>query len=189
MLAYLDDWQFVASSVAEANTISRTVIVDKERAHVNINYAKSSLSPTTRITHLGFDIDTSKGMFTVRSERWRSAQTRIESLLGGRARAHTAREIASVRGKNISMGLALCDSARLHTRALFADIIIAARWGHNVAISPNGKEELLYWRNLPRDRFHGRIYPTKDETPTVFLECDASGIGWGGLCREGPDHP
>jgi hypothetical protein len=44
-------------------------------------------------------------------------------------------------------------------------------------------------RNLPKDRFHGRVYPTKDETSTVFVEYDASGIGWGSLCREGPDHP
>jgi hypothetical protein len=44
-------------------------------------------------------------------------------------------------------------------------------------------------KDLPQDRFQGRIYPTKDETPTMFLECDTSGIGWGGLCREGLDHP
>jgi hypothetical protein len=97
MLAYLDDWLFVASSVAEANKISQTVIADTKRAHVNINYEKSSLSPSTCITHLGFDIDTIEGMLTVPSKRWRSAQTRI----GGRARAHIAREIASVTRKKV----------------------------------------------------------------------------------------
>jgi hypothetical protein len=96
MLAYLDDLLFVASSVAEANKIPRTLIADTKRAHMNIKYGKSSLSPSTCIAHLGFDIDTTKGMFTVPSKRWRSAQRWIESMLGGRARTNTAREITSV---------------------------------------------------------------------------------------------
>jgi hypothetical protein len=83
-------------------------------------------------------------------------------------RPHCTRN-SECHGKNIiSMGPALGHTAWLHTRALFADISSTACWGHHVAISHNEREELLYWKNLPKDHFKGQTYP-KDETPTAFL--------------------
>jgi hypothetical protein len=62
----------VGAFVDEANMISAFVIFDAKKANVNINYGKSSLTPDTKSSHLGFDIDTQTGMFTVPQIRWTS---------------------------------------------------------------------------------------------------------------------
>eukprot|EP00873_Tetraselmis_striata_P009104 jgi/Tetstr1/429368/TSEL_019283.t1 len=107
----------------------------------------------------------------------------IQSLLHGHRKRHKVKFLASCTGKLISMGLALGPVSRLFSRGLYANIAQAERRGHHVALSEESREELRFWAQVSRQQFTGRIVPDLDNKLSVFLECDASGIGWGGLAR------
>eukprot|EP00873_Tetraselmis_striata_P016088 jgi/Tetstr1/436352/TSEL_025188.t1 len=84
----LDDWLFISSSVRKAHLTTQQVLADVERAHGNINFKKSSLNPSSTITHMGFDLNTVDGTFFVPQKRWDALQLDIQSLLHGHRKRH-----------------------------------------------------------------------------------------------------
>ena len=70
MLAYLDDWLFVAASPSEARRIADMVLSDCAQAHIAVNRGKSQLDPVHQLQHLGFLVDLRAGTFAVPLPRW-----------------------------------------------------------------------------------------------------------------------
>jgi hypothetical protein len=72
MLAYLDDWLFVARSAEEPREVVRRIRRDCLCAHVNINFEKSQLIPAHQpVKHLGFTLDfAADGTIEVPHDRW-----------------------------------------------------------------------------------------------------------------------
>jgi hypothetical protein len=66
MLAYFDDWLFVASSPGEARRVAVIVLSVCAEAHIAVNHGKSQLDPVQRLRyHLGFLVDLQAGTFEV----------------------------------------------------------------------------------------------------------------------------
>lgn len=188
MLAYLDDWLFLADSPAATRAVLNKVLRDCGAAHLAINLGKSTTVPTQRLKHLGFQLDLASGTFEVPPDRWDRFQHLVSGLLASSADGNMVpcRRVASAAGQVISMGLALGGVSRLFSRSLYADIDTAATWGHRIALSPASREELKFWKGTDRLSYTGRIHKQPDHGAAVHLACDASGIGWGGLCTDGP---
>jgi hypothetical protein len=179
MLAYLDDWLFVAASPGEARLLADKVLRDCALAHIAVNQGKSQLDPVQRLQHLGFLVDLQAGTFAVPVPRWEALQAGIAALLAApRAPIH---RLARVAGQLVSMGLALGPVTRLFTRGMYADIDTASCWGQWVSLSPGTLAELRFWQGTSRGDFTQPIWPPQYSQPPVHMECDASGIGWGGL--------
>lgn len=185
MLAYLDDWLFLASSAGEARRVITQVRRDCLRAHVNINFDKSILVPAHRMEkHLGLTIDfRDKGTFEVPQDRWDRLQADILNLRQKAAgnRRVPVRLVARITGQIISMGLALGNISRLFTRGLYADIDRALTWSADIILSETATQELSFWSETTRDEFTGPIFSPSDEGDAVRLAADASDIGRGGL--------
>ncbi len=83
MLAYLDDWLFLHSSLHGTREMIGKVLADCRKTHVQINFEKSHLSPSRRLEkHLGFTLDFSgSGTITVPQDRWDRLRQDILSLL------------------------------------------------------------------------------------------------------------
>ena len=179
MLAYLDDWLFLAGSPAEARRVARMVLADCAQAHIAVNRGKSQLDPVQQLQHLGFLVDLRAGTFAVPIPRWDALQAGIAALLApGRA---PVRRLARVAGQLVSMGLALGPVTRLFSRGMYADIESAWSWEQWVPLSPGTLAELRFWQRTTREAFTQPIWPVQFTQPPVHMECDASGIGWGGL--------
>ena len=179
MLAYLDDWLFVAASPSEARRIADMVLSDCAQAHIAVNRGKSQLDPVHQLQHLGFLVDLRAGTFAVPLPRWEALQHGIAALLA--ARRSPVRRLARVAGQLVSMGLALGSVTRLFTRGMYADIDTAVSWEHWVTLSLGTLAELRFWQGTSREAFTQPIWPVQYSEPPVHMECDASGIGWGGL--------
>ncbi len=102
MLAYLDDWLFVARSAKETREVIRRVRRYCLRAHVNISFEKSHLIPSRRLAkHLGFTLDfAGDGTIEVPQERWDHLHRGVSSLRRSIERGERVsfRFVASVTG-------------------------------------------------------------------------------------------
>ncbi len=166
MLAYLDDWLFIARSAEEAREVIRRVRRDCWRAHVNINFEKSHLVPAQRLVrHLGFTLDfAGDGTIEVPPDIWDQLQRGVAGLLRSAEQGERvpARLVARVTGQIISMSLAIGDISRLFTRALYADIDGASSWNSTIIMSAAAAQELRFWSQTARTQFTGTIFPSTD---------------------------
>ena len=90
----------------------------------------------------------------------------------------TAREIAGIVGKIISMFLGLGAVARLRTRSLYRLLDCRSSWYTLLPLTKDAKEELQFWyHNI--DAFNGQnIWRSPSAVRVVYS--DASDLGYGG---------
>ncbi len=115
------------------------VLEDCRKAHVQINFEKSRLSPSRHLEkHLGFTLDfAGSGTITVPQDRWDRLRQDIVSLFRAAEldKKVPVRLVASTTGQIISMSLAIGDVSRLFTKSLYRDINSAASWNSHVHLS------------------------------------------------------
>eukprot|EP00873_Tetraselmis_striata_P017898 jgi/Tetstr1/438162/TSEL_026765.t1 len=169
MLCYLDDWLFISGSVRKAHLTTQRVLADVERAHVNINFKKSSLRPSSTITHLGFDLDTVAGTFSVPQKRWDALQLDIQSLLHGHRKRHKVKFLASCTGKLISMGLALGPVSRLFSRAK-----------RTLGLAVKNAKEPFAWSDIAK---LVRLRCKDDSGICSWIVAVAAAVSFAGFCR------
>ena len=126
IFVYLDDGIGAAAGGAEAADVSRVVRSTLELAGFVSNCEKSVWQPTQRLQWLGFIINTSLGQIDTPPEK-------ISRLLGILSKvlhaSHvSARQLASVVGRIISMGLSVGPVSRLMTRSLYAVLESRRAW-------------------------------------------------------------
>ena len=173
---YLDDGIFGSSDKTLTSLQCRIIRDDLEAAGFTINEAKSTLYPVQVAVWLGFVINTIDFTFSIPKEKIERLQLKInESLL---VRKTSARQIATIAGKIISMGPGIGALTRLFTRKMYQFIENSNNWDGKHDLDGGTVHELRFWReNL--DSLNG--YTIKDRhAVTKVVYTDASDHSHGG---------
>jgi hypothetical protein len=159
------------------------------------------------LCHLGFMIDTVRGVFGVpatKSGKLEALSRRLLRMARNNARRVPARDLVSFIGSAQSLRLAVPDTA-FRLRALYESLhgqkgsdpghgdyypssngVRASRHclRHRVRLSHPALRDLTYWRDLRETLHHRPIWP-KSETPTATVRTDASMEAYGATLRSG----
>jgi hypothetical protein len=145
--------------------------------------AKCQIEPVLVIKWLGFMLDSERERFEVGQQKLEKLKDFLRHILS--KPFVSARDLAQVAGKIISLSLAVAPAA-LYSRAFFQAIQGSLS---RDALFPNPAEvrsTLEFWlENL--DRFNGR--PWWPQPVNLRVEVDASGVGFGGLLSVSPHPP
>lgn len=114
-IVYLDNGIVALQNESSANAASAWVRDTLKRAGWVCNEAKSIWEPTHRLCWLGFILDLEKGSISVPEGKVRTLQHRLKVVV--KQSSLVAKDIASLTGRIISMGLALGPVVRFMTRA------------------------------------------------------------------------
>ena len=182
LLNYLDDFLFILGpNKGHAETQMRALLGWFQQAGLCVNESKSVLQPCTCLECLGYDVDTAAGLFKVTNARWAAFQQQLLKVCDWRG-SMPVRELARVTGYLASFKLVLGDLARFRCRELYRVLEPAATqkaWHLHVRIDAEAFNELLFWKQAPRDLFSTGLWPGPSATE-VEVFSDASGTGWGG---------
>ena len=179
-IIYLDDGIVSVNGKEVAELASRQVRGDLARAGLIEHTGKCVWMPTQRLCWLGFDIDLEKSMLEVPLEKIAVLCSQLKEAL--HAKALSARSLASITGKLISMSIALGPVTRLMTRSLYTLINTRNSWCHILTISPEAFTELQFWVEQINN-FNGQsIWHSPSAVRVVYS--DASSSGYGGYLVE-----
>ena len=180
IVVYLDDGIGAAAGGAEAADVSRVVRSTLELAGFVSNCEKSVWQPTQRLQWLGFIIDTSLGQIETPPEKI----SRLLSILSKVLHAShvSARQLASVVGRIISMGLAVGPVSRLMTRSLYAVLESRRAWCELLSLPEEARKELEFWSSKLVEYKAQPIWHSPSAVRVVYS--DASATGYGGYIVE-----
>ena len=176
VILYIDDGICVASSAAECVKARKVVLADLENAGLVLNVEKSHLEPQQTGEWLGFILDLGKRMFKVPVDKIRKLTMSIQNIPAkGRV---SVRQLASVVGQIISMGIAFGPIAWLRSRYLCDVINHRWSWQDKVVLLQEAADELQFWKaNIAR--FNGQhIWFSPGATRIAYS--DASDFAFGG---------
>ena len=183
-LPWLDDLAFfVRSHYTYEQACARRDEIHQLMADLGLLVApeKGEFDPTHFLTdHLGYGIDSERGLFLLTQRRERALAAGSHMLLQRRA-AHQGRvrtrALAAFCGLAESSGLAL-PLGRYMLRALYDDLAQRRGWGGTVLLSTQSRSDLRWWAALRGSPHVGRAIWRPPETREAWS--DASGLGWGG---------
>ena len=148
VVIYLDDGWGTAGSKELCSKISQNVKADLLSAGLVPNTDKSVWNPTQKIPLLGLTWNTELCSLMVTDRRIQDLlhtigdiQTRLPSV--------SARKLASVTGKIISLGPVVGTISQLKTRFLHLEIEKRVHWDHQYMLKGDSKviKELVFWRS------------------------------------------
>ena len=173
---YLDDWLLLA------RTRSRALEVSLQFTHaclylgLLVNFEKSSLIPSQRMTHLGVDWDFKAAIVRPPLSRVEALQTALIPMCeNARGPLHL---LESVRGQMVAMEK-LVRHGRINFRSFQKSVTMALKSGRNhrwVKLQAPAVRNLSWWRQTSRLLQGVPAIPRK---PQVTLTSDASRNGWG----------
>ena len=167
-------------SLADAKSASSLVRRDLENSGWKCNEQKSDWEPRQIGEWLGITIDTIRMLFVMPDKKVLKLKSRLTRLIYDYPNL-CVRDVASLSGFVISLGLALGPVARLFTRQMYFFIQSRQSWNDILPASEGVLQELQFWLNHV-EAFNG--YPIN--RPLCFsaiLTCDASESGYGAhLC-------
>ena len=148
---------------------------------------KCTWTPTTRLYHLGLEIDLERGRFVVPDEKAKAIQFTARDLIvraKQNRRQVSSRDLASFVGRAMACELAIAP-ARFFLRALYDDLGgWATRGGRPTTLSRQSLQDLDWWASMARraPREGRRIWRAPTE---INLHTDAalshSWAGWGAV--------
>ena len=176
IVVYLDDGLGFGSSKQETSKASKKVRSDLEKAGFVAQDKKSTWEPTDELIWLGVGIDLSEGNLFITKNRLDSVMSLIDSILK-RPRT-TARILARIAGKVISMSLVFGNITNLMLRYSHMAIITRTAWDYYFNIDNLVLSELVFWKkNL--NSLNLRNIEHKIVTERIVYS-DASNTGCGG---------
>ena len=179
-IVYLDDGIVAVKGKEEALVESARVKQDIENAGFVINGEKSIWEPSRAMEWLGFLIDLSVGEFFVPTHKIEALKSRLRETK--EAKCASARQLASLIGKIVSMSLGLGPVTRLMTRNLCAVLNCRLAWCHRLTLSDEASQEIDFWLS-EITKFNGsHIWPKPSAVRVVYS--DASATGYGGYMVE-----
>ena len=169
--AYLDDLIIAAATKEKSRMATEMVLHKLKSLGFLTKLAKSSLTPSQTLQHLGFEIDTTTMTLKVPGQKIRDVRREASKLVN--KGTCTVRQLSSFIGKAIAMTAAVFP-ARLKVQHLLADKIRALKsgspWESSISLSQAATDELLWWRTNLRQwnglswimystkgRLHGRL--------------------------------
>ena len=177
IFAYLDDLLIAASS--KEQSIRDTALVQAKLQELGflIKMSKSHLTPTQRLQHLGFIIDTRAMTLSVPGSKIRDIRREASKMINkGSA---TVRQLSSFIGKTNAMTAAIFP-ARLRSQHLLQlkNISLTAdkQWTDLVQLTQEAKGDLLWWRSSLQT-WNGQCWIPPQTAMDVYT--DASETGWG----------
>ena len=184
IIVYLDDGIAAVAGEEAACSASSKVQDDLHRAGFVVNVSKCKWQPNQKCAWLGFDIDLSLGQISAPCDKVQSLLAHIKDVMS--QVSPTARGIASITGKIISMSLALGPVARLITRGLYALLSRRQSWCSKLTLSQEAKLELQFWLG-GLEAWNGQgIWHSPAAIRVVYT--DASHTGYGGYTVEHGCH-
>lgn len=142
-----------------------------------LNKEKSTFEPTQKITYFGYVLDSVLFKVFLPDKKITKIKDQANCLLS--SETVVIRTLVSFIGRIISTFHAILE-APLHYRVLEREKIIGLEPSKNferkIILSENSKVELRWWIDNVEIKNGKRIRPEK---PTVFLQTDASLLGWG----------
>ena len=143
ILVYLDDGLCATAGTQRALEASRLVQDTLSKAGFVVHPTKSIWTPTQRLTWLGFVIDLDQGQIEVPEEKLAVLQHMLDQAC--KSPSLHARQMASIVGRIISMGLAIGPVCRFMTRSLYAVLESRQTWREELTLSPEAQDELKFW--------------------------------------------
>ena len=182
LLNYLDDFLFILGpDLLHAEAQMRQLLACFQQAGLRVNNGKSVLHPCTALECLGYEVDTVAGMFKVTESRWQTFHHQLSKVCSWQGPL-PAKELARVTGHLASFKLVLGDLSRFRCRELYRvlePIATKRAWHLHVQLDAEAFNELMFWKQAPRDLFTTGLWPGPSATG-VEVFSDASGTGWGG---------
>ena len=178
---YIDDILIIASSAKQAATLLAVIRNSLESLGFLVNIKKSHVTPTTRITYLGFEIDSvAMKLFLPISKISRIIQSCKNLLQNSNP---TIREIAHVAGLIVS-ALPAVRYLQLHYRSIEfckSQALLAGRdYDDHSCLDINSRFDLL-WIIQNIATFNGKVF--QEPEINLFVNSDASLTGWGASCN------
>ncbi len=186
ILNYLDDWLILAQSEAVLTSHKTLLLSHLDHLGLRVNFAKSILSPSQRVSFLGTVIDSVQMTATVSAERAMTIQHHAASfkegtvhplkafqkMLGLMAAASPVLRLGLLRMRPVQFWLKqrVPSAAWLHGR-------------HRLTVTRACVSALIHWRD-PLWLKQGVILDTAHRRKVVTT--DASNKGWGALCEGKP---
>ena len=180
IVMYLDDGIGAAAGETEAIRASKIVQSTLEQAGFRANTEKSIWQPTQRLQWLGFVLDLAHGHIEVPQEKLDSLLTMLTQAT--RTTKLSARFLASIVGRIISMGLAVGPVSRFMTRSLYAVLESRQAWCGMLTLSEEARSELEFWSTSLADYKAQPIWQSPSAVRVVYS--DASDTGYGGYVVE-----
>ena len=177
---YIDDTLIVADSEAELQQSIKESLHTFETLGFIINHEKSMLSPHTRLTYLGYVINTNTMMVTLPQDKIDTVVHQIEALL--QKRKVTVRNVAKIIGSLVACFPA-AQYGPLHYRKLEREKIATLKVNRGnydgfMTITREMEEELCWWKDNISTQYRCIIRPN----PNLIVTTDASLEGWGSVC-------
>ena len=184
VVLYIDDGIIVAPSFEKASLHSQFIRMSLEEAGFLVNEEKSQWEPRQCVCWLGFVIDLERSAIAIPVDKIELLKDMLSSALENCTLS--AKTVASIVGRIISMGLGIGPIARLRTRSLYALLDSRCSWYEELVVSEEAKSELQFWlTNL--DHFNGQgIWRSASAVRVVYS--DASSSGFGGYIVEHGQH-
>ena len=144
---------------------------------------KSIWQPTQCLQWLGFVIDLALGQLEVPQEKLVALRQALDRAC--QTSRMLARQLASIVGRIISMGLAIGPVSRFMTRSLYAVLETKYGWCDLLTLPPEAQDELRFWAACIGDYNSQPIWHSPSAMRVVYS--DASDTGYGGyIVEHGP---
>jgi hypothetical protein len=182
VLPWLDDFAFFKQgSFEEASAARDFAFGTLEELGIQRHLSKGQPEPSHVLTdHLGFGIDSERGLFLLTERREAKLRASAGMLLQAAARERRlvrTRQLASFAGLAQSSGLAL-PLARCWLRAPFDDLSAHRGWSGSVRLSRQSLSDIQQFTQLRGSRHAGRSIWLRPDTACGHV--DAGPRGWGG---------
>ena len=175
-ILYLDDGICAVEGEREAVRVSTWVRDTLEKAGFVANEAKCTWTPTHRLQWLGFNVDLEQGELSVPEKKLSMLKSLLRCAVT--RQCISAKSLASIIGRIISMGLALGPVARFMTRSLYAMLESREAWCDMLAVTQEGQMELDFWAKSIESYNGQPIW--RGPSAVCVAYSDASDTGYGG---------
>ena len=180
IIVYLHDGLCAVTGEADAHKASMFVRVALDKSGFLANKQKSIWTPTKRLKWLGFMLDMEKGHIEVPAERLAATRKKLDETCA--LNRIQARQLASIVGSIISMGLAVGPLTRFMTRSMYALLNSRQSWSTMLTISSEAQQEMLFWWDCLAVHCGQPIWHSPSAVQVVYS--DASETGYGGYVVE-----
>lgn len=189
LIMYLDDGIGGHGSGGGANEASAYVLKALVDYGFIIAHEKCQWKPSQYATWLGYTWSMSVGVVRITTDRVDCLLAQLsDTMTRVMEKGHvlfTARYVASIIGRVISMQSVIGPRARLRTREMYKCVLSKASWNAPVVLSNGALDEIQFWL-LNIHRLNGAGCKLKENRVCTSVVCtDASGSGYGGYIRFG----
>ena len=175
---FLDDGLGGNSCKESASTDAIAVRADLAKLGFLLSVDKCVWNPSLIQTWLGYILNMSENRLYVTDTRVSNLRESISSVLANPQKV-TARRLAEVTGRIISMHKAIGSAVYLYTRQMYLTIETRDSWDSFISCSPRVINELQFWHNNV-SQLNGRDLFDKTQVFDSVVYSDASQLGYGG---------